>query len=533
MIYEVVWARMLGLVFGNTTFAISTILTAFMVGLALGSLVFGRLIDRGLNPVKTYALLEIGVGVYALLFGQILRIQDKFYFLYQPGSDFMSSSLFLFAFCFLALLFPTFCMGGTLPVLAKFFVTDFRHRGDTIGRIYALNTLGAVLGSFVSGYFLMLWLGVPGTIYLAAGLSIAAGLAALSLRRDISRENPAEVGAAQGRSFSATKKMVVLAVFVSGFAAMVYEVAWTRLFALILGSSVYAFSAMLTAFLGGLVFGAYCFSEKIGQQKASLKLLGIIECVIGCICLLIIPFFDQIVYWSYIIHSKFSASFWTLQGLKFTLCFYTIIIPTALFGVTFPLAAAIFLQDKRRIGADTGAVYFANTIGSACGSFVTGFLLIPFFGIRNSIVLAVMLNLAVGNLLVLQEKKRFSWILALSVVAVCATYWVQFDKQLLTSGAFMYDYGSDFKQTAKEDELLYYGEGSSAVVSVHAYRDKTGKGNDVRLPADQRQDRRVDRSRYEHPAAFRPSADAGGRAQGHGRRCRIGVGCYCGRSCGI
>jgi spermidine synthase len=282
----------------------------------------------------------------------------------------MSASLVLFAFCFLALLIPTICMGGTLPVLVKFFVTDFGARGDTIGRIYALNTLGAVLGSFVSGYFLMLYLGVSGTIYLAAGLNIAIGLVALGFRVTAFPAGSAPPGPPPVRPVSAADKLVIAAVFVSGFAAMVYEVTWTRLFALILGSSVYAFSAMLTAFLGGIVFGSYGFSERLGQRKATLALFGLVECGIAVFCLLLIPAFDQIIYWSYLIHSKFSDSFWLLQLLKFTLCFYTIIIPTALFGVTFPLAAALFLQERTRIGGDTGAIYFANTVGSAGGSFL-------------------------------------------------------------------------------------------------------------------------------------------------------------------
>lgn len=480
LIYEVVWSRMLGLVFGNTTFAISTILTAFMVGLALGSLIFGRLIDRGFNPARIYGLLEIGIGVYALLFSRILYIQDQFYFLYQPGSDFMSSSLLLFAFCFFALLIPTVCMGGTLPVLIKYFVTDFAERGVTIGRVYALNTLGAVLGSFLSGYFFMLYLGVSGTIYLAAGLNILIGVAALNLRQISPEMAATPTIQTRPKPGSPANRLLTLAVFISGFAALIYEVTWTRLFALILGSSVYAFSAMLTAFLGGIVLGAYAFAEKFGQRRATLTLLGLVECIIGVYCLLLIPAFNEIMYWSYLIHIKFSNIFWLQQVLKFTLCFYTIIIPTALFGATFPLAAAIFLQEKDRIGSDTGAIYFANTVGSALGSFLTGFLLIPAIGIKNSIVLAVTLNLLIGNLLVWKGNSRMRWLPVVSVAFISLALWVQFDRQLLTSGMFMYNYGENFKRVARQDALLFYGEGTSSIVSVHAYRDETGKGKDIR-----------------------------------------------------
>lgn len=132
LVYEVVWARMLTLTFGNTTFALSTILTSFMIGLAIGSIVFGKIVDYGLNPLKIYAYLEAGVGFYALMFANFLRFQERFYFLYKAESSFYLSSLFLFFFCFILLLFPTILMGGTLPVLCKYFVDNFDKRGKKL-----------------------------------------------------------------------------------------------------------------------------------------------------------------------------------------------------------------------------------------------------------------------------------------------------------------------------------------------------------------------------------------------------------------
>jgi spermidine synthase len=148
LIYQVIWIRMLGQVFGLTIFAVSTVLTAFMAGLALGSYVFGKLIDTHRDPLLVFLLLELGIGMFALLFPLFLRLLTTIYVslaaAVQPNV--FVNSMFRFVVSFILLLFPTTLMGGTLPVLSRYYVKTLSHLGGNVGLLYSVNNLGAVTG---------------------------------------------------------------------------------------------------------------------------------------------------------------------------------------------------------------------------------------------------------------------------------------------------------------------------------------------------------------------------------------------------
>ena len=156
LVYEVVWTRQLTLVFGSTVFATSTVLTAFMAGLALGSYYFGRMADRERRPLRLYAILEAGIGVFALIWPLLLSALNAIYVLAYRGlgAEFYSLSLIRFALSFLVLLLPSTLMGGTLPILSRFFVNRLEKLGLNVGTLYALNTFGAVVGCIAAGSFL-------------------------------------------------------------------------------------------------------------------------------------------------------------------------------------------------------------------------------------------------------------------------------------------------------------------------------------------------------------------------------------------
>ncbi len=167
LIYEVVWQRMLVLVFGNTTLATATIIAAFMGGLALGSFWFGRLADRYSRPLRLYAFLEIGIGVFAVLFPFILAGVTSIYISISQSlpTTPLLLNLIRFVLCFLVLLIPSFLMGGTLPVISKFFVTRLEKLSWRVGSLYGSNTLGGVIGAFAAGFLLISWLGVAPLFY--------------------------------------------------------------------------------------------------------------------------------------------------------------------------------------------------------------------------------------------------------------------------------------------------------------------------------------------------------------------------------
>ncbi|HEU5458984.1 MAG TPA: fused MFS/spermidine synthase, partial [Pyrinomonadaceae bacterium] len=185
LIYEVLWARMLGLVFGATTLAVSTVLAAFMGGLALGSALAGKLAARIRKPLATYGWMEIGIAAYALLVPILFRLIDHVYVLiwqqFQPG--FFAFSLWRFVLSSLVLLVPTTLMGATLPVLAAALVSSSGRNSNSVTRLYACNLAGAILGTLIAGFVLLPVLGVRKTILVAAVLNVIVGVIAIALQR--------------------------------------------------------------------------------------------------------------------------------------------------------------------------------------------------------------------------------------------------------------------------------------------------------------------------------------------------------------
>ena len=181
LIYQIVWTKQLTHIMGVTVYAVSTVLAAFMAGLALGSWLFGRRVDRSRSPLKLYALLEGGIGIYALLIPLLFALITEAY-VAAHGSFSSDRGLLLmlrFVLCFLTILIPTTLMGGTLPVLIKFFVEREKHIGLGIGTLYAINTAGAVAGTFFAGFFLIPFLGVSNTTTIAIVINLAVAVLAL------------------------------------------------------------------------------------------------------------------------------------------------------------------------------------------------------------------------------------------------------------------------------------------------------------------------------------------------------------------
>src|SRR5215213_6231895 len=261
LIYEVLWARMLGLVFGATTLAVSTVLAAFMGGLALGSALAGKLAQRLRKPLSTYGVMEIGIAVYALLVPFLFRWIDHVYALIwqqlQPGH--FSFSLWRFLLSGLVLLVPTTLMGATLPVLAAALMRSSGRDSNSVTRLYACNLAGAILGTLAAGFVLLPALGVRTTIAFAAFLNVVVGVVAIVLqRRTTSSAAPAPHHVhLENPDNPVPVSFWFFAAITSGFVTISTQVSWTRILTMIIGSSTYAFSIVVALFLIGLAIGAW------------------------------------------------------------------------------------------------------------------------------------------------------------------------------------------------------------------------------------------------------------------------------------
>jgi spermidine synthase len=515
LVYEVVWARLLERVMGASVYSITTVLTVYMAGLALGSFLAGKFIDRRDDPLRVYGILEGAIGVYCLLVPAIVTATIPIYrAAYQSfEAGFHTFSFVRFLISGLVLLVPTTLMGATLPVLSRYMARRFERVGKTVGGLYAFNTFGAVVGSFAAGFILMPALGMAGTIVAAAAINIVVcGLVLMLWRQERStvpaaqppkkrrrKESPKarERAAAQpppdGTSPGAERMrpVLVFALFafaLSGFAAMVYQVAWMRTLSLVVGSSVYAVSTILTAYILGLGLGAAVFSRYVDRLKDPVQGMGILELGIGAASLAVVPILGRLPLAMVGIVEQHSNSFTALMAAQFGLVFVVILVPTLLMGAIFPTVVRLFTRRLEAVGRSVGEVYASNTVGAIIGSFAGGFLFIPALGIQRSIAVAVIVNVVVGAALIALSPgaTKVRRLAGLGVAALILALFLpnvpRWDPVIMSSGAYLYGdmyvqeaetIGGDIEEAVKVyGRVLYHREGVVTTVTVRQARDE-------------------------------------------------------------
>lgn len=408
LIFEVVWIRQLTTLLGNTVFAVSTVLTAFMAGLALGSYLGGRKIDQGYDPLRVYGFLEIGVGATGLLLtvalGQTGPLSVWFHQALAGTPALLVVSRHVF--CFILLFVPTTMMGATLPVLGKRVVESETIVGLSMGRLYALNTFGAATGCFLAGFFLIGSIGLLRTAVGAATVSLTVGCLALLTRFRLKPAPDVDVDAPEvspARPWSPVGRLILAAFALSGFASLGYEVVWTRLLTRFLGNSVYAFSAMLTTFLVGLALGSLVLSPFVDRIKRRIAVLGAVEIGLALFVFLSLGVFSWCLESIVAYASPFPA--WDAPLGRFLRSFLLLLVPTFLMGTTFPLAARAYVSDLASLGRNVGVLYSWNTLGAILGAAVTGFVLLPILGTADTMVVLAWLNLFIGAGLLLAEPR--------------------------------------------------------------------------------------------------------------------------------
>jgi len=383
LIYEVLWARMLGLVFGATTLAVSTVLAAFMGGLALGSAVAGRLGDRIRKPLSTYGWMEIGIAVYALLVPFMFRWVDNLYALiwqqFQPG--YFTFSLWRFLLSCLMLLVPTTLMGATLPVLSAAVV---RNGSTGVTRLYACNLAGAILGTLAAGFVLLPSFGVRTTIVIAAVINVIVGVVAIGLQRQPVTPVPVEPLAVDTNR----NLFWFFAALASGFVTISTQVSWTRILTMVIGSSTYAFSIVVALFLIGLAGGAWFIGRK--DRSAHLRrTLTVVELVTAVSLFASLYVVNRLPWLLVKLGMNLNISSWAgLLGLQILSATLLVLVPALLMGMVMPVVLEWAAADPARGVARVGRAYAINTIGAIAGAFLTGFVLIPKTSTKFALVLS-------------------------------------------------------------------------------------------------------------------------------------------------
>jgi len=514
LIYQVIWVRMLILTFGSTSFAISAVLTAFLGGLALGSFLFGRRADKATKPLLLYSALEAAVGIYGLLVPLIFPLLAPVYRALWQTFDlsFYGISIVRFLLASLALIAPTALMGGTLPVLSRYYARAQDRLGASVGLLYSINTFGAVFGVAASGFLLIPLFGVKATTLIAAVTNLALALLVLiparaageignrkkensieaplndsarpkAKEKNLARTNEREPRAGKEEALSSFAIKLVLASFaLSGFAALTYEVVWSRILTLIIGSSVYAFSIMLTTFLIGLAAGGMIISRFVDRLSKKVLTLCAIQVLTGLSAFAGLYLFPELPYLFVRLYRSFSDSpLAVLIFARFLLAALIIFIPTLLLGAVFPLVVKIYNASASRVGRLVGNAYSINTLGAIAGSFASGFILIPILGLKNTLVLASSLNILLGLALLLavkQVRRRnvgFAGLCIVLLLAAVISARPAWNVSVMSSGVYRYapslvdlNRRQFFERYNKggDGEAVFYKEGLTATVAV-------------------------------------------------------------------
>ncbi len=455
LIYEVVWLQLLQLSIGSSAVSLGVLLATFMGGLCLGSLALPRFVSPRIHPLRVFALIELGIGIFsvAILFGMpnLHRLYAAF------AMHGLTGILLRAAVSAVCLLPPTLLMGASLPAIARWVETT--PKGVAwLGFFYGGNIAGAVLGCLLAGFYLLRVHDVATATFAAAvGNAVVAmvglGLAAVEPHQPRLPES-AEPAAVPGPA----AWPVLFAIALSGLSALGAEVVWTRVLSLTLGPTVYTFSIILAVFLGGLGIGsstgAY-LSRRISQPRIALGWCQLL--LTAAIAWTAYALARSLPFW----HAELASSNpWPKFLADMAHCLWAILPATCLWGASFPFALAAVARPGQDPGRLVGRVYAANTAGAIAGALTFGLLLIPATGTQHSQRFLIGLA-AVAGLLALASVRRMAIPLLASLLGAALLAW---NVPSVPWGVVAY--GRQFSVKTLLGDLLYLGEGMNASIAV-------------------------------------------------------------------
>jgi spermidine synthase len=503
LVYEVIWVRLTGLVFGNTSHAISVVLGAFMAGLALGSWKLGQKVDRISNPLRMYGLLEIGIGISAALVPTVFHALNSFYWTIAPSVGWIpgGAGFIRFATSFIVLITPTFLMGGTLPVLTRYFTNRIDEVERKVGVLYALNTFGAAAGSLLAALVLIPGIGNIRTTLIIAAINLAIGLFAmwLSGQEGDERSDPSSPLSPVAETYSsnpAADRLVLMTLAVSGFVSMMYEVSWTRALSAMIGSSTYAFSIMLVTFLVGIALGSSIVSRR--RPIASLRLLGVMQVGVAFGGFMFLVGYLGAPYVLLSLIRALYYSFPAILTIQFILCSGLMILSTLCMGATFPIASQLYSSKFTVLGRSIGNIYSVNTVGAIIGSLAAGFILIPLIGTERTILIGLFFNSAMA-LLILAEAKTTRVAQAIAIVLLLVAtvsmrggiFW---KPDAMDRGILVYSKALEARpeltigEHYEDTDVVYFEEGNNATISVRKGENYIALRTNGKVDASNRDD---------------------------------------------
>jgi spermidine synthase len=470
LIYESIWTQYLKLFLGHAAYAQSLVLVAFMGGMAAGAAYCGRLSERLANPLLGYALVEAVVGMLAFAFHPMFVAITEWSFaslLPALGGELSVHAAKLALSCLL-ILPPSVLLGMTFPLMTAGLVRAHpTSKGQSVAMLYFTNSLGAAAGVLASGFVLIGWMGLPGTLHTAGTINFVLAAAVWLLAR------PAHDAPLRASAPSTPASRLLLAVaFFTGLASFVYEIVWIRMLSLVLGASTHSFELMLSTFILGLALGGLAVRRHVDRSRSPERLLGWVQVAMGLAALLTLPVYDL----------TFGLMESLMQGLARTETGYLlynlagqgiaalVMLPATFFaGMTLPLITGALL--RRGAGeAAIGRVYATNTVGAIAGVLLAVHIGLPVLGLKGALLTACVLDVALGLVLLnaFDRRRRLAVAAAGSaafLVGVGAA--AGLDPNKMTAGVFRH---ADLA-SSRNAEILYSRDGKTATVHLVRYAD--------------------------------------------------------------
>ena len=484
LIYEILWMRFFALTMGSTIYAASAVTAAFMAGLALGAFAVGGLADRTRAPLSWYAAFEVAIGIFAITFLKAMPAIDS-------AACGVASLTHKFLLTAAVLAIPTVLMGATLPFISSAYVRIFTPRNNdfAVSFLYGINALGGVIGIFLSSFYLIYLLGVTRTTIAAAcGNFLIAAIALLISSRYRDRQLQDQPGGekkAEGpeqethsRNYGYARFISYMAFFIVGFAALALEIIWTRLLVLIIGTSTYAFSIILIAFICGIPLGSIMIPLII-RRSPRMEAFGVVLMLLAIASFLTIPLISLSPYVFIKIFNSFHSDFSSFTFIQYLMCLIVLMLPTTLSGYAFTCAIGTIRTGTGTVGADVGRLYFFNTVGSVLGSISAPFFFIKNFGLQNSVLYLSLLYLITGiTVTIASDSAKHMKILrvGLSVLVFLTLFYTcgSLDMSIVASGVHYhpekFEGVSSFAQIEKmirKSKQIYLAEGIDSTVGIY------------------------------------------------------------------
>jgi spermidine synthase len=467
------------------------VLATYMGGLAFGAFYFGKYADKVTNPMRLYGLIELGVGGYCLAYPIIINVVGELFIDVAATFDgsFNQNSLLAlkFSLSFGTLIIPTFLMGGTLPILIKYVCKNIADSGKDVAVLYFVNSLGAIIGTALCGFYLIRIFGVEKTVYFTGLCNILIGVVAFVFSKWTEKTAVSEVTTTQNAAINlevfptSIVRVATIAALVSGFIAMLYELAWIRLLSNILGSTTYSFTLMLLAFISGIALGSFVVSLIVKRIKNLVFFLAVCQLGTAFSMILMLPLYERLPYYL----MKFSSSignspedFNSFLRLEFFFCFMIMVIPSLFSGMSLPVVSRIANSDLQFLGKSIGGVFSINTLGSVLGALLTGLLFIPFLGVKMTLELGVVLNGILGIIILSNTNfsKKVKLGFSVTFLVLMIGYKLLFptwNQNFLISGVFrvlnteaVSSYAEFVAQQNEGQKILWYKEGVNANVAI-------------------------------------------------------------------